>query len=81
MHLYASLFVYAKITDMKNRKQRRILRRTKRDYQQIVTDISSTAHLPFYLPDSYKPGEMFKKFSLYEENRQTYTDIRTEYLS
>lgn len=64
---------------MKNRKQRRILRRTAREYQQIVGDKNLT-QIPLFLPDSHKPGEVFQKFTLYDDNRRTYTDVKTEYL-
>jgi hypothetical protein len=63
---------------MKNRKERRILRRTTREYQKILGD-NKTPQLPFNLPTPNYPGEMFQKFSLYDENRRTYTDISTEY--
>ncbi|MBN8678355.1 MAG: hypothetical protein J0M29_09025 [Chitinophagales bacterium] len=63
---------------MKNRKQRRILRRTIREYQQLIGE--GVPPVPTFLPPPTKPGEMFQKFTLYNENRRTYTDIKTEYI-
>ena len=64
---------------MKSRKQRRILRRTAREYKKIVGD-QNLIQTPLLVLEPYKPGEVFQKFTLYDENRRSHTGIKTEYL-
>lgn len=63
----------------KNRRIRRIVRRSLRDYTDITQGVPSPLENSIHLKEWTKHGDFFAKFTLYDESQISYTSSGTNY--